>query len=239
MIIIIMIIFIIVYAVAEIGGTSAIKTDMSEHIKNIPNFNVTKEIMGNDGLTGIAYDDESKKVCLIKNINENFNQTLYSYKDILSSEILEDGNSITKTARGSQIGGALVGGLVLGPVGLLLGGLTGKKKSINKIHRVDLQIIVNDTANPRHLINFLDMESKKDNYFYKNSIELARQWHAIIKVIIKQADLEDEKDNLSSSNKTLDPSFISDELKKLAELKNSGILTESEFQQQKRKILNE
>jgi len=237
-IIIVVFIITIVVAIVQVIITSSNKKAMSERIKSIPNFIVTQEIMGNDGLTGIAYDDKNKKVCLINKNGNDFNQKLFSYRDILSSEILEDGNSITKTERGSQIGGALIGGLALGPVGLLIGGLTGKKKSIDKIKRVDIQIIVNDTTKPRHLINFLNTESKKDSFIYKSSIETARQWHAIIEVLIKKADLEDEEYNLRVSNRTSATYSISDELKKLSDLKNSGILTESEFQQQKRKLLN-
>ena len=237
-IVIIIIVIIIIAAIMQIANTSSNKKAMSEYIKNIPDFNVTQEIMGEDGITGIAYDDRHKKVCLIKRIGNDYKKRLFSYKDILSTEILEDGNSITKTARGSQIGGALIGGLALGPVGLLLGGLSGKRKSIDKIKRVDLQIIINDSSDPRHLVNFLNLECKKDSFLYKNSIELARQWHAIIEVLIKQADKEDDKTNISNFNNASNNYSISDEIKKLSDLKNSGILTDSEFEQQKRKLLN-
>lgn len=237
-IVIIIIVISIIAVIIQIVNTSGNKKAMSEHIKNLPDFNVTQEFMGNDGLTGIAYDDQHKKVCLIKRIGNDYKIRLFSYKDILSTEILEDGNSINKTSRGSQIGGALIGGLALGPVGLLLGGLSGKRKSIDKVKRVDLQIIINDSSDPRHLVNFLSLESEKDSFLYKDSIELARKWHAIIEVLIKQADKEDYKTNMNNFNNTSNNYTISDELKKLSDLKNSGILTDSEFEQLKRKLLN-
>jgi len=75
------------------------KKAMSEYIKNIPGFSTTQEFIGSNSLTGIAFDDKQKKVCLVKRIGSESKHRLISYRDILSSEILEDGNSITKTAR--------------------------------------------------------------------------------------------------------------------------------------------
>jgi hypothetical protein len=141
----------------------------------------------------IAIDENRKKVCFIKLINENSKLNIFDYKDIISSEIFEDGETITKTSRKSQLGGVIVGGLALGGVGAIIGGLSGKKTSINKVKRIDLRVIVNDTGNPIYDINFLNEECEKNSIKYKKAMDKARHWHALFTVIIKQANEGNDK----------------------------------------------
>jgi len=215
------------------------KNSMSEHIRNLPDFNSTKQYMGIDGNAGVAYDETKKKICLIKHKNGEIVHKIFPYKDILFSEILEDGSSIHSTQRGSQIGGALIGGLALGPVGAIIGGLSGKSKVIDKFHKIDLQIVVNDISEPVYQVSFFKGEMEKDGLgriAYDNIIKLASEWHATISVLIKQAD---EEDNNSLKNIDNNKYFsTSDEIMKLAKLRDSGIITEIEFKEQKRKLLN-
>lgn len=156
------------------------------------------------------------------------------------TEILEDDISITKTVRSSQVGGALVGGLVLGGVGAVVGGLSGKKQTSRQVKRVRLHLNVNDIKNPLHDICFLNMDKaiKKDGFIYQKVIERARHWHGLIEVLIKRAD-EEAKASATVTNETSYQSLsIADEIKKLAELRDSGLLSLEEFQKQKVKLLD-
>jgi len=47
---------------------------------------------------------------------QNLTTRIISYRDLLSSEIFEDGTTITKTVRSGQVGGALIGAIALGAV---------------------------------------------------------------------------------------------------------------------------
>ena len=160
---------------------------------------------------------------------------------MLSSEIFVDGETITKTARGSQLGGALIGGLALGGVGAIIGGLSGKTRSSEKVKRVDLRITVNSTKSPLHDINFMDIEGKKDGIVYKSAMDQARHWHGLIAVLIKMADNEDSsKEGFESLSKEKGDSTASlaDELSKLSDLRDKGVLSEEEFSIQKQKLLS-
>jgi len=213
---------------------------MKNEIKTIPDFLPSQEVMGTDGLSGIAVDINQSKICLIKN-STMITKRVIGYRDIISVELFEDGDSISKTSRTSQIGGALVGGVLLGGAGVLLGGLTGSKRTSSKIKTIDLRILVNDPVAPLHDIKFLNFESKKDSFSYKNAINSARHWHGVLEVLIKRADSEVSVKNPVMAKQeitTIKPSSIADELKKLGELKDSGILTSEEFQVQKKKLLN-
>ncbi|MEX0828498.1 MAG: SHOCT domain-containing protein [Haliea sp.] len=231
----------VVGGIAQIVAVSNKKKAMEEKLKSLPEFSPTQRIMGNNGDTGLAIDEERKKVVLIKNGVAGVDLKPITYKDVLSSEIFVDGETITKTARGSQLGGALIGGLALGGVGAIIGGLSGKKRSSEKVKRVDLRIAVNDIKSPLHDINFMDIEGKKDGIIYKSAMDQARHWHGLIAVLIKMADNEDaRKEGFQSSSEAKGGSTASlaDELSKLSDLRDKGILSEEEFSIQKQKLLS-
>lgn len=177
-------------------------------------------------------------MCLLRHNSEGINVNVVRYQDVLSSELFEDGDTITKTSRSSQICGALIGGLALGGVGAIIGGLSGKKVNKDKVERIDLRLIVNDTKNPNHDLNFLDDETSKGGFIYKGAIKEARHWYGLIEVIIKQADQDDGKLAKEEPNIASNSNHIADELEKLAQLYKDNILTKEEFEQQKKKLLS-
>jgi hypothetical protein len=227
--------------IASTVAVSNKKKAMEEKLESLPDFSPTQKIMGNNGDTGLAIDEERKKVVLIKNGPTGVELKPIIYRDVLSSEIFVDGETVTKTARGSQLGGALIGGLALGGVGAIIGGLSGKKKSSEKVKRVDLRVTVYDTKSPLHDINFMDIEGKKDGIIYKSAMDQARHWHGLIAVLIKMADNEDvRKEGGESSAKANggSTSSLADELAKLSDLRDKGVLSDEEFSIQKQKLLS-
>lgn len=228
-------------AIVQAVGVSNKKKAMEEKLKSLPDFSPTQKIMGNNGDTGLAIDENRKKVVLVKNDSSGVNLKPITYRDVLSSEIFVDGDTITKTARGSQLGGALIGGLALGGVGAIIGGLSGKTKSSEKVKRVDLRITVNDTKSPLHDLNFMDIEGKKDGIVYKSAMEQARHWHGLIAVLIKTADNEDKQQERIEPSSNVDSSTqtsLADELSKLSDLRDKGVLSDEEFSTQKQKLLS-
>jgi hypothetical protein len=206
----------------------------------LPDFEATQIIMGVDDLVGLAIDEERKKVCLINYASNQFH--VISYKDILVAEVFEDGATISKTMRGSQIAGALIGNLVLGGAGAIIGGLSGKRKHEGTVSRIDVRLTINDTRQPIFDINFLNVETKKDNPAYQQALQTARHCHGLMEVLIKRADMEDKQKaqttNLATVHQGNQQISFADELKKLSDLKDSGILTPEEFEKQKTKLLN-
>ncbi|MEI7834052.1 MAG: hypothetical protein WCJ56_12755 [bacterium] len=164
------------------------KKAMSEFIAKLANFDASQQII--NGNSGFAFDEQRKKVCLIENTYGTIKARVVNYKDLLSSEIHEDGQTIMRTSRSSQIGGAIVGGVLLGGVGAVIGGLSGKTVSADKVRRIEVLITVNDTAQPLHSLTFLDIETSKGGFVYNESIKHARHLHALIDVLIKQADAD-------------------------------------------------
>jgi len=235
------IVILVVIVVAQKEAVSNKKEAMEGILTYLPGFSPTQKVMGNNGDTGLAVDEKQKKVVLMNNGAAGVALKTITYRDILSSEIFVDGETVTKTARGSQLGGALIGGLSLGGVGAIIGGLSGKTRSYENVKRVDLRITVNDTKKPLHDINFMDVEGKKDDFVYKSAMEKARHWHGLVAVLIRRADDEDARqEGVKTSTDAASNNQISlaDELSKLSALRDVGVLSEEEFLIQKKKLLS-
>lgn len=196
----------------------------------------------------ISFDSKRRKICFI---NKQFTPFVYDYKDILKSELILDGHTELSRSTASTAGRAVLGGIIAGGAGAIIGGLSGKQKEKTKIYTIDLKVFVNDTSNPVHSINFFDagpngMEKKSgDDKIYKIFYDPAEKWHGIISALIQQGDDLKEKKSVptvstpASSTPTVSTSFpsVADELIKLKSLLDAGALTEEEFEEQKRRLL--
>jgi len=223
-------------AVIQIALTSNKRKKMESNLNSITDFSPSEKIIGCDGNTGLAIDEQQKKICLIMCNGPSATNKIIPYKEILSVEILEDGTTVTKTSRSSQIGSAAIGGLLFGGAGAVIGGLTGKTETIGKIGNVTLHIVINDIASPTHDVCFMNVEGKRTGIIYKQAIQNARYWKGIIEVLIKQADSEERIKN--ETNQVTDYNgSTADEIRKLSELCDSGIISKEEFQNQKAKLL--
>lgn len=182
---------------------------------------------------GLAIDDISKQICLINGESLKF----FKYDDIIESEVLTEGETITKTSRASQFTGAAVGGLVFGGVGAVIGGLSGKQVTSQEYKNVYLKLLINDTSNPVHIIDFIERIKNNTGSFDttppKVALKDAQGWHDLISVIIRQAEKE------TTSKIEADASQLSpaDQISKIFELHNSGAITDDEFSDAKKKLL--
>jgi len=212
---------------AELAKTASISF-------NSNNFSATQKLVDCSGLSGIAIDESRKKICLLEYeyTGGYFQRKIIDYRDVLASEIEEDGVVVTKTQRGSQIGSALIGGLALGGAGAIIGGLSGKTTSSNVATNNALSVTVNSTEDP--VFDFiLFSDSVKDKIDYGYASAEARHWHGLLTAVIKQADLEDS----ASEKAQAQSGSVADELAKLVALKEQGVLSDDEFSAQKQKLL--
>ena len=239
--IIFLIILVFAIPVINVISTSIKKGYLERKLNTLNDFSASQKVMGEDGNSGIAVDEGRERVCLIKTKRTgDIELDVLSYRDILSSEIFEDGEKVTKTARGSQLAGTLIGGLALDGVGAIVGGLSGQTTSSDKVNKIDLRIIVNRTENPIHDINFMNTGDEKNGFSYNTAMKKVRHWHGVMEVLIKRADMKDNAKHRELADETpkLIPNVsVADELAKLGELKKQGLLTDEEFLSQKAKLL--
>lgn len=160
-----------------------------------------------------------------------------SFSDILNFKITDDSKDIytpaqyeTQTNTGSMIGRAVVGGILTGGVGVVIGGATAKKSTVQTkggVHRTthDYRIQV--------YVNKLD-ESLLEIRLYSN----AKATEEIAGVLTYILNKNEQTKKTVDENKSETVISVADELAKLAKLKEAGILSEDEFNSQKAKLLN-
>jgi hypothetical protein len=237
------------YAKKVSNANSRYKRNLENHL----DFKESTRFMSVDFDTSLSVDESSNTICIMDS-RLSVSKT-YLCKDIIEVQVIEDSVTVSKTSRGSQIGGAVIGGVLAGGVGAVIGGLSGNTVQSNRVKRIELKVIVNDTAKPVILINFMNeydeksglknkMGETKESKKYKSAIEQAIHWHGLISVLIKRADNEDKRINNNLIGDSSDGHFeeitnisISDELTKLYELHTKGIISKEEFENQKAKIL--
>lgn len=239
------------------------KQKLIDSIERLPDFTATETITSFNMSSCLAIDKTRNKFAFAKSTPTSTHAKSYEYKDIYSSEVYIDGQTITKTQRASQIGGVIIGGALLGTAGVLIGGLSGKTQSSqDAVKKIDIRFVVNDTASPYCEINLSDMVVKTNSPLYKNLIKQAHHWHSLLEVAIKRADREanleqklepskiaaEDSDPTTITEEYLKPSkhetkvfpstSVADELLKFSELRDKGVITDDEFELQKQKLLS-
>jgi hypothetical protein len=183
------------YVLALVGGTTiwfSIQRSykLKNALSNIEGFSIAKQYPPSGSLwrtSGIALDENHNQVCFYYYKQGKLITYIFSGSDILESEVIEDGYSLNKISTSSVAGRAALGGLLLGPVGAIVGGATAKRKIDSKVRSIDLRIVVNDLQKPVHAVNFLNIEVDRSSNIYKSSLALAQNWHAIVDILIKRS----------------------------------------------------
>ncbi len=182
--------------------------------------------------------DSFFKVLVIigKYIHKSFN-----YSDIIEVSYIENGDTMFTKSTGRTVGGAIVGGMLMGGAGAVVGGLSGDIKKKREVKNMDVKILLRSTENTSCVLHFMDSSSplnSKDPSFnarYEEFLRNANTAKDLLSIIID--DAKQTATQAVTQPVAPQPSSVADELAKLAKLKADGILTEEEFLAQKAKLL--
>lgn len=189
-------------------------------------------------------DDYFKVLVIISPLISS--EKILNYSDIVNVTYEEDGNTLFSKSMKRTIGGAIVGDILMGGAGAIVGGLSGDTSQNKKVQSMNIKILVRSTITPsvNLPINLMDetfnTRDKKSKETYSTRIKEANEIKDLISVIIDSSN-QQSSIPATSTQKIEEPkqkTSIADELVKLAQLKDAGILSEEEFQEQKKKILN-
>lgn len=214
-------------------------------LASLNDFNPTKKIAGLNNSYMFAVDQNQKKIAFIR---KNYKEII-PFSQIISVEILEDNTILQQKSSLRTIGGAVIGGAVAGGAGAIVGGLSGETKQNKKVSSVQVKVRLRDINHPSFIINCFNCKTmtvegkpvKPDSILgglYKQGLNDAQRIADTLSVIIDATDKEAKTaSNPIQQQKAV--GSVADELGKLAELKNKGILTEEEFNEQKKKLLSD
>lgn len=177
----------------------------------------------------MAINKEKKELYFL--FNDELDK-LIKYESIIECKIMENSNVVNS----GGIGRAIVGGLIAGDSGAIVGANTRKSKNI--VSSLLIRIVTKEIDEPLYTLELLDyqIDTNKQLYanFYKQAMEFANSVYATIQAIIKDNDntnVVETKQELNSTNGL-------EQLEKLAELKDKGIITQEEFEETKKRILS-
>ena len=170
---------------------------------------------------------------------------IFNYSDIIEVSYEENGSQLYTKSAGRTVGGAIVGGFLMGGAGAVVGGLSGASKQNKEIRNMDIKILLRSTSRTSCVLHFKDVDrvlktkEDADRKLYETYVKNANQAKDVLSVIIDNAKQASTPIAQPIAQPVVAPasSSVADELAKLAKLKADGILTEEEFQAQKSKLL--
>jgi len=247
------VIFLIVIFAAVIEHKKQANIKMNTGFYFVP----TKKIESNSGMPIAEFDDRSKQCRFYGSWG---NSDFYPYSSIVSFELLEDGEA--KISGG--LGTALIGGALFGGVGAIVGGVTGTKTSRDICKSLKIKVTVNNMNNPAVYLTFIDDTSgvEKRSSKYKRAYKLAHECLSVLQLICNIQNqpgiiITPKQDNVLEETNSFEAPFYeepalpeprntmqttvftssADEIRKLKDLLDNGVITEEEFSIAKKKLL--
>lgn len=174
---------------------------------------------------------DTKRKQFIYAIGKDYS-SIIEFKDILSYEVYEDGDSVVKGSAGR----ALIGGAFFGLTGAIIGS-SGKRKVSNYCSSLKLLIRINDIANPQIEITFINSQVEKDSSTYKNCIKSLQEISSYFEYMINSKTLEEPKSS-PTEKPQVESKSKKEQLIELKELFEEGLITEEDYNKKKQDILN-
>lgn len=238
----IILVIIVIVVGGILGGRHEIKkTDertekLKTKLQSIANFNVSKQVNGINNFYIFAIDNVNNKLALITEV-DNY---IVNYSDIIAVELLQNDITIQQKSATRTLGGAVIGGILAGGAGAVVGGLSGSSVNQNKVSSLHVKILLRNVGITSLIVKCFDSlpmaakrEAEVSDPVYKIGKGHADTIKDLVGIAIDKIDQENQSIRISDN-----PTSASDELVKLHNLKEKGILTEDEFLVEKRKILN-
>lgn len=153
------------------------------------------------------------------------NVDVFDFSDIIDYELIEDGRTLTK----GGIGGAVVGGALLGGVGAIVGG-NASKKNKSVVNKMYVRISLKHKWIKHITINLIATETKKNGVIYNMAKSSAEKILSLLDYIVSQTAPDSNTNNFNMVSPA-------DEILKFKNLFDAGTITEEEFNVKKKQLL--
>ena len=148
---------------------------------------------------------------------------IHTFDEIVSFELLEEGETITK----GGLGGAIAGGLLFGGTGAVVGSVIGKKQSKPMCNSMSIKIVLNNMSNPNEYIHVIDTPLKRSGFVFEVFFSQVQECLSVLQMICDNQNNKPAESNVSNA----------DEIQKFKSLLDSGVITQDEFDMKKKQLL--
>lgn len=159
----------------------------------------------------------------------------YPFSDLISAELYEDDSSINSVSVKSA----------------LVWGIFAKRNTKKVVHNLSVLVTVNDMNNSLYSISFISKKTKTKSSKYKKAMNEAHKTLAALNMIMNETSkidqLENDEEEYNENdfdeieenevNEDVNTSDPYEEIKKVKELLDMGIITQEEFDDKKKKLL--
>lgn len=199
------------------------------------NFIPSHMFMSNDGHCGLAVNDQSLRLCLLK--NPEIPPQLLPISGLVGSFLVKNGEFLVKRLRTGPKALISFQTIMHSNVERLISSWR-TTASPHDNQRIDLIVLTHNESDPLHVVNFLDMETKEGGILYEKALSTATHWHAMMNDLILHADQQARLQAEPDQDETESPLVpVTDELEKLGDLVEKKFMTPQEFIIQKEKLL--
>ncbi len=229
-------IIVVGFTLLQLGHSSS-KTSSPGTFANT-DFIPTQMYLDNTGFAGIALNESSKTICVIQ--SPTHPPQLFYFTDLIATFVIQNEAIIQKTLRTFPKEIAAVAKEVQDKIG------TGKVEAVDssppedQIQKIDLYVVIKDQECPIHIINFFNMKTKDNGIIYNKAMVSVKHWHHLLSDLIQVlngANEASEPTDNSSANSPAQTLSVADELIKLNELLHNNVISQSDFDTQKEKLL--
>lgn len=186
-----------------------------------------------------------------KAVKDDFEHVLIDLNHVKKIALKTDETVIGEATKENGVARALVGGALFGAAGAIVGSATAIEKieQSKKLSRIQLEIISDDPHQPYSSIELynsqipldpLDPIPTKKEYDAQELEKIELSIQNLYWALESLLDKKDDPIKMEPTNKATEPTFtqsVSDELRKLHTLLQEGILTDEEYETQKKRLL--
>lgn len=236
---IIVVMFLVINA-NEANKRKETQENIASLIRSAPEFNTTRSIEISGDLV-LLINDDAKQICILRpNIKK-----VIGFDQVIDVEYIVNEDTVASRSTLNTIGRAVVGGVLAGGVGAIVGGLSGKTKTESKISKIAVKVLIRDLDFPAMNITYFDCKTlpdrkpvSPDSIFCESANLQAQDFVNTMSIIIDEGKRMGISVPQEQPQMLPDKPSIADEIKKLANLRDEGILTQEEFEKQKASLLS-
>ena len=167
-----------------LGHTPKEQHTSDKKIRGI-DFTPSQMFMGSDGLGGLAVNERTQQICLLKSPSSS--PRLFPITDLIGSYLIKNGEILGEGKRSYPEEILTFLNEIQGQTEDLIKSLH-IESSQGQNQRIDLYVVLHNQDKPIHMVNFLDMETKEGGILFEKAISTAKHWQYVLEGLILQAD---------------------------------------------------